>query len=129
MQWHISCSGASSSSNWWHEASVRDVFSVMNGGVSLTITQLLSFLGAAQEAKIELKAKQTAGNIIYIHLNEICALLDQNAIISKIKALPADNTLWLSFSPLPMHLLTRSFLRVFLLIVGSSRMITFQWFA
>jgi superfamily II DNA helicase RecQ len=70
----------------------------MNGGVSLTITPLLS-MGADQQAKIELKAKQTAGKVVSIHLDEIQALADQNAIILMIKALPADrHTMVILFS-------------------------------
>ncbi len=51
------------------KSSVRDVHSVMNGGVSLTITPLLS-LGADQENKINSIAKQTSGPVVAIHLDE-----------------------------------------------------------
>jgi superfamily II DNA helicase RecQ len=45
--------------------SVWDVYSVMNGGVSLTITPLLA-LGVDQDEKISLKAKQIAGTVVSV---------------------------------------------------------------
>ena len=69
------------------KSSVRDVYSIMNGGFSLTITPLLS-LGADQESKITLKARQTTGNIISVHLDEIRSSADQNTLVTMLKAIP-----------------------------------------
>ena len=43
------------------KSSVRDVYSLMKAGISLTISPLLSF-GANQEEKLKLKAKQAFGH-------------------------------------------------------------------
>jgi superfamily II DNA helicase RecQ len=48
---------------------VRDVYSVMKGGVSLTICPLLS-LGADQEEKFNLKALDSTGPVVSIHLDK-----------------------------------------------------------
>jgi hypothetical protein len=44
------------------QSSVHDIYSVMNTGVFLTITLLLA-LGANQNEKISLKAKQSPGTV------------------------------------------------------------------
>jgi superfamily II DNA helicase RecQ len=71
------------------KSSVRDVYSVINGEFSLTITPLLS-LGADQEEKITQRAKQTHGTVISVHLDEIRSLHDQQQLILELKALSAD---------------------------------------
>ena len=62
----------------------------MNADVSLTITPLLS-LGANQAKTILLKAKQTEGNVLSIHLDKIRAKTDQTEIVYMIKALPFES--------------------------------------
>jgi superfamily II DNA helicase RecQ len=62
---------------------VRDVFSVLNAGVSLTITPLLS-LGADQEEKVNSKSNTMYGAIAAIHLDEIRAKHEQESIINDI---------------------------------------------
>jgi superfamily II DNA helicase RecQ len=64
---------------------VRDVFSVLNAGVSLTITPLLS-LGADQEEKVNSKSNTMFGAIAAIHLDEIRAKHEQALIIKTILA-------------------------------------------
>mgnify|MGYP002177090796 CR=1 FL=1 len=82
------------------KSAVRDVFSIMNGGFSLTITPLLS-LGADQEAKITLKAKHTAGKVLSVHLDEIRSMNDQKDLVMELKRLPPDGhtTVLLFLSP------------------------------
>ena len=91
------------------KSSVRDVFSVMNGGFSLTITPLLS-LGADQEEKITLKAKQTSGTVLSVHLDEIWSLADQQQLIKHLQSISQDfNTAVVSFSS-PQAILSEKFL-------------------
>jgi superfamily II DNA helicase RecQ len=90
------------------KSSVRDVYSIMNGGFSLTITPLLS-LGADQESKITLKARQTTGNVISVHLDEIRSPADQNTLVTMLKAIPPDgHTTVLLFSS-PQAILNKDF--------------------
>jgi hypothetical protein len=49
---------------------------MMNGDVSLTITPLLS-LGADHDENILLKAKQSSGTVVSVHLNKSHSLSDQ----------------------------------------------------
>jgi superfamily II DNA helicase RecQ len=83
------------------KSSISDVFSVMNGGFLLTITPLLS-LGADQEAKNYLNAKQTAGTVILVHhLDKIRSFSDQNDLVTQLKRIPPGGrtTLLLFLSP------------------------------
>ena len=82
------------------KSSVRDVHGVVNGGVSLTITPLLS-LGADQEEKMRARAKQTEGPVVPIHLDEVRSLSDQARIVEHIKTLSRDShaTVFLFSSP------------------------------
>jgi hypothetical protein len=91
------------------KSSVRDVFSVMNAGISLTITPLLA-LGADQDEKITLKAKQSSGTVASVHLDELRSKSDQQDLVDMIKALPEDShTTVLLFSS-PQAILNKSFL-------------------
>jgi superfamily II DNA helicase RecQ len=93
------------------KSSVRDVYSaVMKGGISLTITPLLA-LGADQDEKITLKAKQTSGTIALVHLDKLVRTKsDQQGLVNLIKALPDDShTTVLLFSS-PQAILNKSFL-------------------
>jgi superfamily II DNA helicase RecQ len=82
------------------KSSVRDVHGVINGGVSLTITPLLS-LGADQEEKMAARATQTEGAVVPIHLDEVRSLADQVRIVAAIKQLSQDShaTVFLYSSP------------------------------
>jgi superfamily II DNA helicase RecQ len=82
------------------ESSIRNVHGVVNGGVSLTITPLLS-LGADQEEKMAARAKQTEGPVVPIHLDKACSLADQARIVADIKLLSQDShaTVFLFSSP------------------------------
>jgi superfamily II DNA helicase RecQ len=73
------------------KSSVRDVFSLMNGGVSLTISPLLS-LGADQEEKLKAKAKQTLGPVCPIHIDEFRCVVEQKQTVAKIKGLLKDGS-------------------------------------
>jgi superfamily II DNA helicase RecQ len=91
------------------KSSVRDVYSIMNGGFSLTITPLLS-LGADQEEKITLKAQQSAGTVLSLHLDEIRSLADQQQLVDNLKLLTKQsNTSVLLFSS-PQAILNKKFL-------------------
>jgi superfamily II DNA helicase RecQ len=91
------------------KSSVRDVYSVINGGISLTITPLLA-LGADQDEKITSKAKQTSGTVASVHLDELRSKSDQQELVDMIKALPEDShTTVLLFSS-PQAILNKSFL-------------------
>ena len=82
------------------KSSVRDIYSIMNGGFSLTIAPLLS-LGADQEAKITLKARHSAGKVVSVHLDEIRSPSEQNALVTQLKLIPCDGhtTVFLFSSP------------------------------
>jgi superfamily II DNA helicase RecQ len=82
------------------KSSVRDVHGVICGGVSLTITPLLS-LGADQEEKMNARAKQTEGPVVPIHLDEVRSFADQTRIVKEIKQLSGDShaTVFLFSSP------------------------------
>jgi ATP-dependent DNA helicase RecQ len=79
------------------KSSVRDVHGIINGGVSLTITPLLS-LGSDQEEKLWSRPNASAGNIVPIHLDEIRSPLEQQNIIEGIKDLPDRHTTVFLFS-------------------------------
>ena len=68
---------------------VRDVHSVENGGVSLTITPLLG-LGADQQAKINATAKQSCGPVVAIHLDEYRDYTQQLEVSKRISNLTID---------------------------------------
>ncbi len=53
----------------------------MRGDFSLTITPLLS-LGADQEEKLSLRAKDTAGTIVSLHFDEVHSLADQHTLVN-----------------------------------------------
>jgi superfamily II DNA helicase RecQ len=78
---------------------VHDVFSVLNAGVSLTITPLLS-LGADQEEKVNAaKSTMMFGTIAAIHLDKIWAKHEQESIIKDILSqLSMSNTTTFLFS-------------------------------
>jgi superfamily II DNA helicase RecQ len=79
------------------KSSVRGVYSVINGGISLTITQLLA-LGADQD------------KVALVHLNELRTKSDQQGLVNMIKALPDDShTTVLLFSS-PQAILNKWFL-------------------
>jgi superfamily II DNA helicase RecQ len=91
------------------KSSIHDVYSVMNSGVSLTITLLLA-LGADQDENISTRAKQTTGTVVSVHLDELRTPVDQAALVTMTKALPDDShTLVLLFSS-PQAILNKSFL-------------------
>ena len=91
------------------KSSVCDVYSVMNGGVSLTITPLLA-LGADQDQKITLKAKQTAGTVVSVHLDELRSKSDQQALVTMIKALPDNSHTTVLLFTSPQAILNKLFL-------------------
>ena len=82
------------------KSSVRDVYSLMKAGVSLTISPLLS-LGADQEEKLKLKAKQAFGPVCPIHIDEFRSIPEQKKIVSRIKDLlkDGDTTVFIFSSP------------------------------
>jgi superfamily II DNA helicase RecQ len=82
------------------KSSVRDVVALMGGGVSLTITPLLS-LGADQEEKLKAKAKQTLGPVCPIHIDEFRSVPEQKKTVAKIKGLlkDGDTTVFIFSSP------------------------------
>jgi superfamily II DNA helicase RecQ len=82
------------------KSSVRDVYSLMNCGVSLTISPLLS-LGADQEEKLKLKANQAFGAVCPIHIDEFRSVLEQKKIVERIKLLVKEGhtTVYLFSSP------------------------------
>ena len=91
------------------KSSVRDVYSVMNGSISLTITPLLA-LGADQDEKISLKAKQTSGTVASVHLDEIRRKSDQQELVCLIQALPDKSHTTLFIFSSPQAILNKSFL-------------------
>jgi hypothetical protein len=82
------------------KSSVRDVFSLMGGVVSLTISPLLS-LGADQEEKLKAKAKQHLGPVCPIHIDEFRSVSEQTKTVTKIKGLlkDGDSTVFIFSSP------------------------------
>jgi ATP-dependent DNA helicase RecQ len=82
------------------KSSVRDVYSLMRGGVSLTISPLLS-LGADQEEKLKAKARQHLGPVCPIHIDEFRSAADQRKTVEKIKGLlkEGDTTVFIFSSP------------------------------
>ena len=66
------------------KSSIHDVYSVIEGSFSLTITPLLS-LGADQDEKLTLRAKQTAGKVVSVHLDEIHLLANQQGLVDALK--------------------------------------------
>ena len=91
------------------KSAVRDVYSVLEGGFTLTITPLL-LLGADQEEKITLKAKQTTGRIVSVHLDEIRSLVVQQEVIDKFKAIPLDGHTTVVIFSSPQAILNKTFL-------------------
>jgi hypothetical protein len=91
------------------KSSVRDVYSIMDGGFSLTITPLLS-LGADQEEKLTSRAKQTTGRVVSVHLDEIRALSDQQELINELKLIPPDGHTTVVLFSSPQALLNKTFL-------------------
>ena len=91
------------------KSAVRDVYSVMNGGFSLTITPLLS-LGADQEEKITLKAKHTTGRVLSVHLDEVRSLAVQQEVIKELKAIPHDGHTTVVLFSSPQAILNKTFL-------------------
>jgi superfamily II DNA helicase RecQ len=86
---------------------VRDVHAIMNGGMSLTITPLLS-LGAGQEEKLWSRPNGSAGKIVQIHHDKIQSPVEQQQIIDKINNVPVDShTLLYFYSPCPKPLSRR----------------------
>jgi hypothetical protein len=63
------------------KSSVRDVYSLMNARVLLTISPLLS-LGADQEEKLKVKAKQEFGHVCPIHMDEFRSIPEQKKMVS-----------------------------------------------
>ena len=84
------------------KSSVRDVYSLMRGGVSLTISPLLS-LGADQEEKLKVKAKQHLGPVCPIHIDEFRSVGEQNKTVSKIKGLLNDGDITVFIFSLQME--------------------------
>jgi superfamily II DNA helicase RecQ len=77
---------------------VRYIYSILNAGVCLTITPLLS-LGVNQVEKIGLKSNNSFGSIAAIHLDEIRAKHQQQAIVKSILLQPkSSNTSTFLFS-------------------------------
>ena len=70
---------------------VRDVYSVLFRGVTLTIVPILS-LGSDQKVKLKKKARQSYGRIIPIHLDEIRDIAQAKMLIADILKLPSDTT-------------------------------------
>ena len=68
---------------------MADVYCIMDGGISLTITPLLS-LGADQEEKLTLRANQTTGRVVLVHLDKMCSLSDQQLLVNQLKSIPSD---------------------------------------
>ena len=88
--------------------SVRDVYSVMNAGISLMITPLLS-LGADQASKITLKAKHNKGNICSIHLDKIRSKVDQTKVVTMIQDIPFNSQTLIILFTSPQALLNKHF--------------------
>ena len=91
------------------ESSIRNVHGVVNGGVSLTITPLLS-LGADQEEKMAARAKQTEELVVPIHLDKVRSLADQACIVAHIKKLSQDSHATVFLFSSPQAILNKSFL-------------------
>jgi hypothetical protein len=91
------------------KSAVRDVYSILSGGFSLTITPLLS-LGADQEEKLTLRAKDTGGTVAAVHLDEVRSVADQQALINVLKALPADGHTTIILFSSPQAILNKKFL-------------------
>ena len=70
---------------------MRDVYSVLFRGVTLTIVPILS-LGFNQKVKLQKKAVQSYGRIIPIHLDEILDIAKAKLIIADILKLPSNTT-------------------------------------
>jgi hypothetical protein len=68
------------------KSSARDVYSLMNGCVLLTISPLLS-LGSDQEEKLKLKASQALGAVCPIHVDEFRSIPEQKKLVGQIKTL------------------------------------------
>jgi len=79
---------------------VRDVYSVLFRGVSLTIVPVL-FLGADLTVKVRDKVSQARGRVISIHLDEITDERDASSIVRSTLALLNDTkkTIMLFASP------------------------------
>jgi hypothetical protein len=91
------------------KSAVRDVSSILSGGFSLTITPLLS-LGADQEEKITLRAKDTGGTVVAVHFDEVRSVADQQSLITSLKLIPVDgHTTVIMFSS-PQAILNKTFL-------------------
>jgi superfamily II DNA helicase RecQ len=82
------------------KSSVRDVYSVMCAGVSLTITPLLS-LGADQTEKIRKNASQNGGPVHSFHLDELRCPQAQRLLSERILSLSVDThtTIFIFSSP------------------------------
>ena len=91
------------------KSAVRDVYSVLSGGFSLTITALLS-LGADQEEKLSLRAKHTAGTVVAVHLDEVRSLADQQTLVNRLKLLPEDGHTTVVLFLSPQAILNKKFL-------------------
>jgi superfamily II DNA helicase RecQ len=91
------------------KSSVRDIYSVMYAGFSLTIVPLLS-LGADQEEKLTLRAKHAEGTIMSVHLDEIRSVGDQELLISKLKLLPNESSTTVILFSSPQAILNKKFL-------------------
>ena len=62
---------------------MRNVYSVLFRGVTLTIVPILS-LGSDQKVKLKKKARQSYGRIIPIHLDEIRDIAQAKMLIADI---------------------------------------------
>jgi superfamily II DNA helicase RecQ len=91
------------------KSTVREVFSVLSGGFSLTITPLLS-LGVNQEEKVSLRAKYTAGLVLAVHLDKIRSLADQQDLIKSFKRIPPDRHNSVLLFSSPQAILNKKFL-------------------
>mmetsp|Transcript_10654 Transcript_10654/g.15037 ORF Transcript_10654/g.15037 Transcript_10654/m.15037 type:complete len:201 (-) Transcript_10654:50-652(-) len=82
---------------------IRDVYSVLFRGVSLTIVPTLA-LGLDQKDKVWKRAHQTFGRVIPIHVDEILSMDVAKNLISMVKSLPSDTTKSIMFFASPQIL-------------------------
>ena len=103
---------------------VRDVHSTLFRGVSLTIVPVLS-LGADMAIKVRLKASQSCGRVVSIHLDEVRNIVDAKRIIKSIEALPLDTTKTIMLIASPQALVNKNYWKQFVNGLIKKKMLRF----